>query len=1030
MPLEKCMSSPPLDVNQSILYRAGAGAGKTTQLIRHIYKYATAFYQQEKRWPKIVVTTFTRKATQELKERLILGAIEKEGIGQSGSQAVGKTGNLAFQQAESLAQEQLGFVEFVLSDHIYISTIDGLLSLFLRQAGLEAGHDPSFQIIDHKNNRHWLRLTVKKILKKQSVYQKLFQHHSFQNICELCQKYLPSFYTIDNLKPASLSDLTDLSVNEIKRMWEKLKNFNSHQYLQKIQNSFGAYEKAQDKEEPYEALIKVFQDYLNSFKETVLKSQDQEIIKKLRSFFGNERFYQMDILKKSANDFSVFNTFAKEFVHNFEELKKTQGFFSIEDLQMTTLNLLREKPEAVKKFSKEWDYWLIDEYQDTTPPQAKILDALKGSSPQFIVGDPQQSIYLFRGARSEVFKDKQMAIKDVQKLNKNYRSSPSLLYFFNDFFKNMSGEFSKMLPGRSFNKRELVATFVRCFENQEGQGLIQQATEWHNEAVIAEVIRLLNQGAAYSDICVISRTNEHLFQLVPKFDHYNIPYHLFTSKKTVLRQVQKLNAILKFILNPHDDLNLIELLRSMEISTFDLYELVKKSGFSKETKNSLWQAFLSLKSFDVLEKLQSFLRDADDLGVTETLKKTCVEMMNDYKDPSGDLEVSLWKYFVKLKEEQQKPSFNYLQFATDIMSFDELESDLSPTLEPNRLQLMTVHKSKGLEFPHVFIPHFGEVPRGTTTKEPFFVWKNLWGISLKNQEESKKHSLLGHLVAEDIKRREKAEEERLLYVAMTRAKKSVVIFCSKNEGIHINSWASSDQIGRKDKEHYSYEIKDFEGQIPSLKAYEQTITNNSVRDKLKKYHPGHFNMVRTSVSALLEKSSVENKKETNLADQSQIRQKQHYLLQTIKKMDLGTSYHKVLQALCLNPYLIKETPEKIIKNYFSHYFQKDQQQNVIESLEFLLSLKQPPIKKLLSDGCSEWPFLHRIGDKAIEGKIDLWGIVDNVLWIVDYKTGRMLDDTKASGQLHFYGQALAEKYKQSIKLVAIYLLEQKVAFYS
>ena len=84
---------------------------------------------------------------------------------------------------------------------------------------------------------------------------------------------------------------------------------------------------------------------------------------------------------------------------------------SIDDLEFMTIKILREKPQIIKPFSEEWNYWLIDEYQDTTPLQAKILDELRGSSKEFIVGDPQQSIYLFRGARSEVFENKRTANK-------------------------------------------------------------------------------------------------------------------------------------------------------------------------------------------------------------------------------------------------------------------------------------------------------------------------------------------------------------------------------------------------------------------------------------------------------------------------------------------------------------------------------------------------------------------------------------------------------------------------------------------
>ena len=122
---------------------------------------------------------------------------------------------------------------------------------------------------------------------------------------------------------------------------------------------------------------------------------------------------------------------------------------SLSDLEFTAVKILRTKKHIVTTFSKDWDYWLIDEYQDTTPLQAEILNRLRGASKEFCSwGIPKQSIYLFRGARSEVFDKKQSQINATHSMDKNYRSHPSLLYFFNDFFKNMEGDFPKNAPWR------------------------------------------------------------------------------------------------------------------------------------------------------------------------------------------------------------------------------------------------------------------------------------------------------------------------------------------------------------------------------------------------------------------------------------------------------------------------------------------------------------------------------------------------------------------------------------------------------
>ena len=699
-----------------------------------------------------------------------------------------------------------------------------------------------------------------------------------------------------------------------------------------------------------------------------------------------------------------------------------------------TIRILREKPEIIKSFSEQWDYWLIDEYQDTTPLQAEILNKFRGSSKEFIVGDPQQSIYLFRGARSEVFENKQDYIQNIQYLNTNYRASSSLIYFFNDFFKNMRQDFLKMTPKDSNITFDPVAVFICYKEQKKNNNDLFDKNENHDNAIIAEVIDLLNKGASYSDICIIGKTNDHLSRIAYKLSQKNIPYRLFTSNKAPLQQIRQLNALLKFLLNPYDNLNFVEFMGSswLEFSKPDLYQLVKQSKSSQT--ESLWQELLSSQEgplYEIKTKLENLFLDVHQLGVTETLKKACIEMkiIDLCRVYDSNLEIHLWKYFAKLQDEEQKPDFNYLKFASDITNPSDLESDSLPSLEEDQLQLMTVHKSKGLEFQHVLIPHLNDTCN--FKGDNFYTLEkasyHLWETSLKLEKASKKHSFVGELAAKKIKQREQEELDRLLYVAMTRAKKSVHLFCSNTP--ENNSWQKrsacdswiENKKGKQNKEKYSYEVKSFDGKISQLKTQKERMPSQiNQRLQIQKSH-----IKRVSVSDLLERAPIEDKQDK--IDYGAL--KQQNLLQNVTKTDLGNSYHKILQIICSHPYLIEKSASDIIKEYFPYAFQEDKSEQIIQSLDFLLSLKKPPMKTLLRKGHAEWPFLHQREHEVVEGKIDLWGKIDDVIWVVDYKTGQRSNDKKVLHQLNLYGQALAERYKENMKLAAIYLLEQKVMIY-
>ena len=1024
-----------MNLNQSAIYRAGAGAGKTTQLIQQIQNYAFHFYQQNERWPRVIVTTFTRKATQELKERLILRAIQE--ISHS-----------------KHSQNPFDFLkDFILTRQIHISTIDGLLSLFLKQYAFETGYDPGFQIIESTNNKKWALNTLRHLIKKNAEFQKLFDHYSFSQMQSLCLYYLSSFYTFQNLKPPSTEDLIAMNIHKIKSLWQNLycldfyKNLNISSHLHQYFNNSD-----ETQNQSYETLLDSLKfinknfDSLKAHKDTK-KYFKIPAFKDWKSFFEKEHLYQTKYLKQYAEYFSLFDHLAQQFVLVFESVKQAHGLMSIRDLEFVILKILKNHPNTIQSFSKEWDYWLIDEYQDTTPIQAKILNHLKGSSQEFIVGDPQQSIYLFRGARSEVFEDKQKSIQNTQKLDTNYRAQPSLVCFFNDFFQNMQSPFAVIKPkSLDFQTIHPVALFTRYQDTQtfdtskesSKYNIRHNKNEIHDQAVVAEVIELLNKGASYSDISIICRKNHHLSRIAKKLTQYSIPYHLFTSEKTPPKYIRSINNILKFILNPYNDLNLIEVLRSIwiRLSISDLHILMNE--YQNKKLNSLWQTLLSLQNQDwesLKTKLKKWIQDADTLGITEALKKACISLgMIDFckmYDGSGDLEAHIWKYFIQIQSEEQQPGFNYLKFTLDFLSPNDLQSDAVPSLQSHRLQLMTVHKSKGLEFQHVLIPHVNEAPEYTTTAKPFFVLEregsqrdHLWGIGLKNKDDTKKHSLLGDLAVEEIKKREQMESDRLLYVAMTRAKKSVHLFChsqkiakdSWQDRSKCHLWIPPEIIGKQICTHYSYAIKDFDGQMPPLNI-KQNAESQSTKEKLQLDLDHKTNIQRMSVTELLQekKPSVELTKQKS---------NKYMLLKKVEKMHLGSAFHRLLQAFCLNPHFIEEKPQDIIEKHFSCYFQKNTHQQIIQSIVSLLSLEEPPIKQLLMKGYSEWSFLHyhHSEKQIIEGKIDLWGIIGDVLYIVDYKTGQKTDHQKERKQLRYYGEALAEKYpQQKIKLFIIYL---------
>ncbi|MCB0392891.1 MAG: UvrD-helicase domain-containing protein, partial [Bdellovibrionales bacterium] len=177
--------------------------------------------------------------------------------------------------------------------------------------------------------------------------------------------------------------------------------------------------------------------------------------------------------------------------------KQKLGQLEMKDLEYISIQALRDFPEVGAAFASEWDYWLIDEFQDTSPAQVELLHQLIGKKPVFFVGDPQQSIYLFRGARSEVFAEEENSILQrsgqLSELKKNYRSQPELLLFFNDFFKQFDQKFLEMEPRESAKSHQTV---VAKFQIVEKENLEPYSP------LVQRVLQQIKEGAQYEDFCI------------------------------------------------------------------------------------------------------------------------------------------------------------------------------------------------------------------------------------------------------------------------------------------------------------------------------------------------------------------------------------------------------------------------------------------------------------------------------------------------------------------------------------------------
>lgn len=1001
------MSSTSSELKNTIL-RAGAGAGKTTTLTQTFLKFAGDFKEKNKKFPRIVVTTFTRKATQELKERLL---------------------------AKALADGREDLFHYVSSkSQVQISTIHGVLSLFLSRYGSAIGLTPDYKIMNDSEIRMGARKIMRKYLLANPDTQELLEEYDFAILENALLSYfsesvvLPEmrFVPQEALQSETTKFIADIG-SRLKRVCLEISHETSNDKWQEYVSALSTFSWTADNDN-----WDLFFERLESLWENISKpmfrkatppfsaslhDELEELRERIKKLIEEPR-YRPSFWSKHQKNCTLFEALAKNFCRDFMQTKLESGLLSMGDLETLSFKIIREIPEAGVKFSQEWDFWMVDEYQDTSPVQVELLRHLIGVKPLFVVGDPQQSIYLFRGARSEIFQEKVDEIRaqsgEVQVKLVNYRSSPEVLEFFNYYFTRLSDKFAAMTPAPDKVRRGNGDPVVQIILTETSEEDEQSAEVL---STVARIQELLLEGVSPEQICVLARTHKTLEDVAKVAQDYGVPLQLHSGSGFYeRREVLDALALLKFLVNPHDNANFVALLRSPWLVLADS----EIASFCHSHRHSFWRE--AQKSLDVkdeshpLKILKNLLNLSETKGLSWALKKALVELgffdYSAYIDSSGRREANLWKVVFLLSQEERRPGFNFLDFldqGLEALSVDEggEDADATPVIEPQRVNFMTVHASKGLQFEHVIVPGMGQDPRSSHAPVLSIHEKNgLWSMKVKIDEtQAMAGSILADQITEELRRRESEEFLRVLYVALTRAKEGVTLLWDKKVG--KKSWAAQCPLileeGLQQEKDFAYLVR-----VENAKPKTMVMATSEVKNLRPPWQglPGAEKRKHISVTELVAPRTSEIKMSGT---------KVGSVGAGLARAQQGTNAHRLFEALKYTSYkdLIKISEDDLKK-----------------PLEFLESTKEIPLKEIIEKGHVEWGFALSYQDSLMQGQIDLWGIVAETLWMIDYKTGSQRYSDVAFKQLEAYVWALDRmgylEGIKGIKLAVIYPMDEVI----
>ncbi len=763
-----------MEFHKNLAYEASAGSGKTFALV---IRYISLLYLGAK--PNTIITlTFTNKAANEMKERIsrVLCELHLPNR-QSELNEIAKTINTS---QEEICEKREKIYQLFLQSELKISTLDKFFSQILRKFSLHLSLMPDFKIEPDIDEEQFIESFLKEV-KKNNRYNDLIKFATNEN------KKLGSIFTFledlyakdGELRDIKISENFDNNEKEILKIAKSLEEL----FLSCEQLSVSA-KKAIISNSIEEILSKswIVRDSLNYhyFKKCFTPRADElfmELKEQLGIYFLNKDAY----LKQSY--LGLYQIYKNQ----RRELSVSQNLLSFNDVTNSVFDLLHDNIDSdflYFRLDAKIDHILIDEFQDTNVIQYKILEPIldeinagfgtKEFKTLFYVGDIKQSIYRFRGGAKELFHHtKESYDVKLLALTTNYRSQFEIVTFVNKSFKNLIENYKDQLSLHE------SGGFVKVSINEKPL-----------DDIVESVFSLLKTGVRADDIAILTYTNTDAFLIEESLleKDKNLKITTQTSSKLINNSV--VSAII---------------------------ELLKYIYFHKPINGANFLTAIGKRWNSKLD-IGKFNKSQDPLA----LVKNIIKHFKLYSD------AAVFKFLEVIA--------SYKDIEAFLFECEELNTE-SPSKKDEGIKILTIHKSKGLEFEHVIVADRFK-KKSADRSSLIFEYDDIELKELHVRIKNREHFDRNYADAkEKIKKLSYEDELNLLYVAFTRAKESLTI-CQKEENSSFEilglSASSIGQISTKETKQEIKEIKILEYEDNQLGSQEKkTKTEKSDNTNLE-----------------------------------------------------------------------------------------------------------------------------------------------------------------------------------------------------
>jgi ATP-dependent helicase/nuclease subunit A len=726
---------------------------------------------------------------------------------------------------------------------------------------------------------------------------------------------------------------------------------------------------------------------------------------------------------------------AAELTLSFQTFEQVD-FIAISQSALLALGEEEKPTDLALSLDFSIQHMLIDEFQDTSITQASLLEKLtynwqeNDNKTLFLVGDPMQSIYRFRSAEVGLFlRAQQYGIGDKPlislQLSENFRSTANVVNWVNENFSQLFPQENNIALGAISYATSHPAhaldsqAQIRCH--------ITEDTE-HEAQLAIELIKSLKGNSA-----VLVRARSHLDEIIKRLKQENISYQAIDIDRLAEKSItQDLLALTKALLHPADSVAWLSILRApwCGLSLADLFRIANGRG-----RRTIWQQLQTSSTINslstdgktralfVIDVMQAAYHQYQRLRLADWVETTW-EKLNGKQclnSPANLIDVE--SYFQFLEQFNENDLSNFEAFEEQL--FTQFSQTQHEHENEDTLQLLTIHKSKGLEFDNVIIPGLGR--SNAPSSQQLLSWlerpREKTGEDLLiapiNTTRSSDDKIYAYIQKQE-KLREYYETARLFYVATTRAKRN----------LHILAHADYDS------DNESWRVKG----NSLLKMLWPTMEASFHFQRPKMPYTPSIQLTAANIARL----PIESFSSTGFqlsVDQASHHSPNDFIWQEKTAVNLGTVVHKILQTISEGE--IEQWTSEKINHTLPHWKQLLFQANIAASeISSALELVKQSISNCLNDEKGRWILSSQQRAKAefALSKQQADGITHAVLdrcflnqdgsyWVIDYKIIKALklDDASLeklkkqySAQLKHYTELLSNLTDKPVK-AAIYL---------